>query len=171
MNNLSNQEIARVFAMYYFAECTTAKYPPFEKGTVNTIGTIPTDADYFKLLLTPLTAITDEHAIEVAKIISPVKGKLIATKYNNSNSIKSVLFPDNESNYTRLDIYSDLSMGWVGKNLDDVDYFRMPFVIQYLISKGYAVPLFFDIGHPDNGKDAIQLGLAISTLHNQTTQP
>ncbi|MES2428268.1 MAG: hypothetical protein V4560_14910 [Bacteroidota bacterium] len=34
-------------------------------------------------------------------------------------------------------------------------------VLQYLISKGYAVPLWFGIDHWANGKTAIELGIAI----------
>lgn len=35
------------------------------------------------------------------------------------------------------------------------------FIWQYLISKGYAVPIYFSPNHEANGKDAIQLGIAI----------
>jgi hypothetical protein len=35
------------------------------------------------------------------------------------------------------------------------------FIYQYLIQQGYAVPLFYGVGHPMNGKTAIELGLAL----------
>ena len=34
-------------------------------------------------------------------------------------------------------------------------------VDQYLISEGYAVPLYIDINHPGNGQTAIDLGIAV----------
>ena len=140
---LTNEEVAKVFLMYYFSECTTVQHPPFEKGTVN-IGAIPTDADYFKLLLTPLAKIGDEDAIEVAKVYTGnIRGRSRADKYELIRAGKET-----------VNLIIEGTVGFVCS----ID---VCFAYQYLISKGYAVPLFFAPNHWANGKTAIELNIAI----------
>lgn len=101
------------------------------------------DINFSFLLLTPLSSITDEHAIEVAKMFG-YKGK------NNEHLI-------------------NVGEGIINglRNNRTVENFQvMTELYQYLISKGYAVPLWFGIGHWANGKTAIYLGIAI----DKTTQ-
>lgn len=89
----------------------------------------------FRLALTPLSAISDEHAIEVGKL------NISGDGFNYLAIGKSITH--------WLEKY--------GKNRD------VSFEIyQQLIQWGYAVPLFIESGHPDNGKTAIELGIAIA---------
>lgn len=171
---LTNQERARVFAMYY-----GCKYQIEIEGQADCLindsyaiqcrerePSISTNA---KLLLTPLSKISDEDAIEVAKVVTRYSGKAIAMRYKNSSGAISVILSDRHdkgSPYTRLDIFKDLSMQWIGKDLEEVDYFNLPFVHQYLISQGYAVPLFFALNHWANNKTAIELEIAIDKTLN-----
>lgn len=131
-NKLTNEEIAKVFAMYLGCEVTdysgvgiTGMGIDISTGIsqygVSTSGENLFDFGKVKLLLTPLSAITDEHDKE-----------------------RTALFNS----------YDDSGIAY-------------PFMYQYLISKGYAVPLFFGINHWANGKTAIQLQIAIDKISLQ----
>jgi len=110
-----------------------------------------------RILLKPLSAITDEDAIEVAKIATWDKrtmqcsawiGRAIAV--HNYTTIT----PWDDSEHDTADhrkIVTELN-GYVGA-----------LVLQFLIQRGYAVPLFYGVGHPFNGKNAIEVGLAIDS--------
>jgi hypothetical protein len=163
---LTNEELASVFAMYKNAQChvglynyTTTIYAvsntdiQLEKG--------PTDyPQHFispsvwkvQLLLTPLSDISDEHAIEVAKILG--------VSYSNN--------PESEAHFdiTGLAFYLKELFELNGE-LREIASYRIIQCFQYLISKGYDVPLWFGIDHWANGQTAIQLGIAI----DKTKQP
>jgi hypothetical protein len=138
-NNLTKEQVSRVFAMYLGCEV----WEDITKHTCELVGVDATitllaspdglaerSFSRVKLSLTPLTAITDEHAIDVAKIFDG--------NYSHPNQIAR------------------------GKYLVEQNIGVLPYaVFQYLILKGYAVPLYMGVDHPDNGKDAIQLRLAI----------
>lgn len=152
---LTNEEIAKVFLMYgdsatWVAKRNNALWDDDEgqsktyitKNKSNSVATLLEYMGYrlydhiyeFFLGLTPLSKISDEDAIEVAKIelrgedleyISPIQwGK-------ESVQIRQRL------RHLYWDTY------------------------QYLISKSYDVPLFFAPNHWANGKTAIELGIAI----------
>lgn len=89
MDKLTNEEIARVFHSYHNCEIT-AKYDPnglsgmeIDKITGISEYGINTSAGYLwdlsdcKLLLTPLDKISDEHAIEIAKIEGMANSKIL----------------------------------------------------------------------------------------------
>ena len=112
-----------------------------------------------KMLLTPLSSITDEHAIEIAfknntlpenwqifKVYSQAPETWCAVKYRRNyveNDLKL-----NEDGYEYKETY--------------ITFYQLyDWQFQYLIQKGYAVPLFFGAGHWANGKTAIELGIAI----------
>lgn len=83
MTNLTNAELARIFALYIPCEivisnnvvCTAIGVSHIGKGNI----LVPTKGDVddyaeaplsmTQLLLTPLSKITDEHAIEIANIV------------------------------------------------------------------------------------------------------
>lgn len=121
-NTLTNEEIARVFAMYLGQKCT-------DWVNIVTYNAWLLHMCRFdlKLLLTPLELISDEDAIEVAKMCMLPD----ATKFHTPEYGRTFLDDFNWETY------------------------------QYLISKGYAVPLFFVPSHWANGKTAIELGIAI----------
>ena len=87
----------------------------------------------YSIIKKSLQSITDEDAIEVAKILYP-SGKWLVYDQQKSNFIKA-LWDLNKSDSAY--IYNDLSFG--GES-HDIDYYNLPSVYQYLESKGYALP-------------------------------
>ncbi len=134
---LTNEEKAKVFAMYMGAEVSniynnkngtvSGAYLPCTVGVkYNTLWYL--DVSECQLLLTPLSAITDEDAVEVWHL-------------DNSGE------PD--------DTYTvEFVKHWIENDLLSWDHY------EYLKSKFYAVPIFFAPYHPANGKTAIELGIA-----------
>jgi hypothetical protein len=147
MNNLTNEQIARVFAMYMPVQVCIADEQ--FKQPINLIGieesrvlkvrdegiklSFVVNIEHSKLLLTPLSAISDEDAVEVAKMCQTYHDLT-----DESVRLKAAAF---------------------GRRLTKATIEYRTY--QYLIQKGYAVPLFIEVGHPDNGKSAIELGIAI----------
>lgn len=143
MNNLTNEQIARVLnlhsgceiALYYEDDRTTpyerfilkAAYEECDCLFIIEDGAHSYQPNLFNLFLTPLSAISDEDFTICAKMQFPLKKKVDAEEMFNQ---------EHEMNFR-------------------------PLVFQYLIQRGYAVPLFIVPNHPDNGKTAIELGLAI----------
>lgn len=140
MNKLTNEEIARVFAMYYGCGITHNKNYTIE--VINSYMFFSEIILKYKLLLTPLSAITDEHAIEVGKMEIPEGG----LEYL-SHDKKTITFGRYGND------------GWMNEYVffDDINNFQH----QYLIQQGYAVPLWFGVNHWANGKTAIELEIAI----------
>jgi len=110
-----------------------------------------------KLLLRPLSAITDEDAIEAVKILIEGSGLTLEESLAGMKD-------------------AGLSWGYIFKPFSDLKFATAdndvhPFVVhscyQLLSQLGYAVPLFIAPNHPLNGKTAIELGLAIDS----TTKP
>ena len=136
---LTKEEIARVFAMYLGCECKWRQHTykvnsaKFVTG-INDI--LPFNET--KLLLTPLEKISDEHAIEVARFK------------------KKNIFQENDYDRPRTKHgMKDLGNGiCISKNMCWEGY-------QYLISKGYSVPLFFGLNHWANSKTPIELNIGI----------
>jgi hypothetical protein len=164
-NELTNEEIARVFAMYIGCKAKfvgervftqhiegdlihtlvgIVKNRAYMESFIGAVIDYPIDVEiYHKLLLTPLSAITDEHAIKVARNF------VLGAEYEKYRKDKK----------------------WctgVGKDLTKSVFnasngFGLLYVQVYhhLIQQGYAVPLFFGIDHWANGKTAIELGIAV----------
>lgn len=156
-HQLTNEEIVRVFAMYLgckaWSEYHYVSNPDGDGGHVYRGETemdaetiIDFDCQYskIKLCLTPLSGISDEHAIVLANIL----------KY------KSEEYFIKNTGYTRIDAVKKLliegSSGYYGGNALNITY-----AFQQIALWGYPVPLFFGLDHPCNGKNAIELGLAI----------
>lgn len=154
MNKLTNKEIANVFAMYLGADCKYRKGMHIvndwgigcfnEDGETEykmTIGNNTFQLHDRQLLLTPVSKITDEHAIEVGKIWWP--GAV------NDDSLEKAVD----------------SIQQIGGNLwNTLQYGTIwTAVYEYLKSECYAVPLWFGIDHWANGKTAIELEIAIDS--------
>jgi hypothetical protein len=135
MQQLTNEEISRVFAMYYRQRISTYNGYGLDIVADNLNEAVNRK---WKLLLTPLSEITDEHAIEVAKI-------------HKHDVIKKHYSDDDLRNYLIMQ----------GKRIAIKMYEEDYRVYLYLVQQGYAVPLFISLNHPCNGKDAIELGIAI----------
>ena len=170
MTELTNEQKARVFAMYWgcrayrvvrkTGELTERDdYSPVNPDLMEYINKSQSTWSY-KLCLTPLSAISDEHAIEVAKLCDD--------REFNEYSIKRSFFADpmirihlaNEHSAFDFEIHSDYDVRFC--RCGTYSNFPMTYeAVQHLIQQGYAVPLFIEVGHPLNGKTAIQLGIAI----------
>lgn len=113
-----------------------------------------------QLLLTPLSSISDEDAVELAKIIHKLIHPLKVLR--NNNRIVVVSTGNDELAINKWLVIQDGDI-WVEVDeiVEKLNYEDAISVFQYLISKGYDVPLFFGIDHPCNGKTAIELGIAI----------
>lgn len=156
---LTNEEIAKVFAMYIGSEV----FDDYENRKTVLVGirkndifiqfrslvsSRDIDLNECKLLLTPLSKITDEHASEIVKILRIQEDE---GGFDTSGiAIKNCLIKDGFNAIELFSFYGGVSD-----------------VYQYLISKGYAVPLWFGIDHWANGKTAIELEIAL----NLTLQP
>ena len=134
------EEVAKVFALYLGCECRLEDGQISDKTTMisadgclmvdyNGIGDTEHDAECCQLILTSLSDITDEDAIQVAKMTDYYSDEFNLTDFK----------------HRVIEI-------WATKMFD---------VSQYLISKHYAIPLWFGINHWANGKTAIELKMAI----------
>ena len=154
MNKLTNEEIAKVFLMYYNAEIINPRFKGTPLQYKNSMSRWfeaskyeQTKEEFWaerKLVLTPLFAITDEHAIEVTKCCG---FNNISWSDKRKRSIgKEIVYAISDNVSISYEVYA----------------FEITYVFQYLIQQGYAVPLFFGISHWANGKTAIELGIAES---------
>lgn len=143
MKNLTPQQILRVFALYIGAQAVytnTSGYSIERNVDSHTISRIEAGRhELYKLILRQLSAITDEDAVQVARILD-IEPELLGDK----DSFVEAFF--DQSPGFMIDAYRGAAYFWVA---------------QYLIQRGYSVPVFIESGHPDNGKTAIELGLAV----------
>lgn len=142
---LTTQEIARVCTMYIGAEVQHEEgdYSKLVGVVLDSLCCIHIETGSYgevnvyrfgKLLLTPLSEITDEDAIEVGDLLGFTTHK---------NEMGKWFVRD----------------GFVHRT--DAHPMRYINIHQFLISRGYSVPLFFGIDHWANGLTAIELGIAI----------
>jgi hypothetical protein len=175
MNQLTQEQTARIFALYLQCEArvSIAFGAPFRGSKIvaaDILGVIDSKVHLqcydvhgnkceelhiselinCKLLLTPLCKITDEDAIEVAKINGMVNAKVVR------KVLYIVLTDDSHCIYIH---YNGRLQYSKNGQLMGLEYYD--FIMQFLIQRGYAVPLFIAPNHPDNGKTAIELGIAI----------
>lgn len=143
-NKLTNDEINKVFHLYWGTTKAQIK---------DTQPWIYDDTKYCvelgaKLLLKNIASISDEDAVEVAKfcftgVVNYFQLAQIGRDYID---------------------YIFLEKGLTSRRSEDIGQFDVKQIYQYLISKGYDVPLYFSPNHWANGKTAIELGLAIEPL-------
>lgn len=169
---LSNEEYRRIYGMYIGCEIQTPS--PYddepdrivngyltgihgeyqaEVQHVDIDGGVWEHPEYYnfdkcKLILTPLSEISDEDAIQANKIMG--------FEYSNE---------DGSEAHFDLEGFRDWiteMFNWEQITVDGKTFLQL---FQYLISKSYAVPLFFGVDHWSNGKTAIELGIAIPHSH------
>lgn len=161
MTQLTNEERARVFAMYY------SNNVRFLSGGAETVvrmdGNVLIDMDidrfgsggHYKLLLTPLSKITDEHAIEVAKVISASDFKWGISRVDNMINITNKFF----RLYMDTDKCELMLHGRVQFSEFEYSEYKYPkafdfiYIIDHLRSLGYALPY--------KGQSLFELGIAI----------
>jgi hypothetical protein len=140
-NKLTREEVARVFAMYAYSE---TKYQANDLITLDLItGAIVDIVKYGhgKLLLTPLDKITDEDAIDVAKIAGYDNDYEIR-RVKNGNEIWITKIAGAFRESICLDEMKITNHGYDDAYGHDREY-PLPNVIEvidYLRSKGYALP-------------------------------
>lgn len=143
--------------MYYGCqalEYVDGKGYPFESPADVIDRVVNTEADV-QIFLRPLSAITDEDAIEVFKMNgSPRNLEALELKRETSIYLRYRYMPEDTA-YANKDGYCYSGNAIFFDRIKDRD------IHQFLVQRGYAVPLFIAPGHPDNGKTAIELGLAI----------
>lgn len=134
-NKLTNEEIAKVFAMYF----ETVTYEWYISSEDLNVATVDGKTVKFisegkhtgtpKMRLTPLNKISNEHCNSL---------RHVCNLFNNSDN-------------------KDISFS-LSHEFEDMPYQ----VNQQLILWGYAVPLFFGLNHWANGKTAIELDIAVA---------
>lgn len=168
---LTNEEIARVFAMYLGQKAILSidDIPDFLTSvdiynmTVDFTSDFNQSVEEIKVLLTPLSKITDEHAIEVVDILFP------------TNTLTAINGKAQYVGKTTV-LFHLCNVGFSDENEHNTSSSReiileiQPFYVinarEYLIQKGYDLPTFFGINHWANGKTAIELGIAIDKTSN-----
>lgn len=190
MEKLSNEEVARVYNYYtgcevsitghkdkhHLSACIIARggklsiYTRSEKGYISNrlLGMV-------KLLLTPLHKISDEDLQTLIDILLGGKrNRAISITRVSENStqvtykIEEVQGEEYDSVEMLLHIFgNELYNTWLYHHKKGIwhksqDLHNSHLLTQFLIQRGYAVPLFIAPNHPANGKDAIELGIATS---------
>lgn len=119
--------------------------------------------DDVKLLLVPIEKISDEIAIKAATIMCPqldwrgYAENVKVERLNNNDicvSSKQLMVRVNKNPYAKSD-YPINNCNMPISSYKEINYWG------YLKSQNVSIPLFIEYGHPDNGKTAIELGLAI----------
>jgi len=159
---LTSSEISKVFAMYLGQKVFSNSY---SKGvrvlTANDLGNVLHSDDKGLLNITPLSSITDEHAIEVAKIFSD--------EYEWEVSVRDMACIIVECKDYRIWIYFndnsliDFEEIYTGKEnikahggeSEPCSSYGIVAIIDRLRELGYALPY--------KGKDLFELGIAINT--------
>jgi hypothetical protein len=169
---LTTDQICRVFGMHFGNKCVIElekdgySQPLKVDPSILQNISLPEghiDKTTFKLLLTPLDKLSLEDAIAIFKIEGTSLDKMVRVQnfVQDKDKFRIVYwFIDEEK------MKSKKEWQWeVGLRFKDL----CGLSIAYLMSKGYAIPLFFEPGHPLNGKTAIESGLAIdkTTLPNE----
>lgn len=173
---LTREQKARIFARYWGCGCKSSKYSQIGgdmSGIDNCMAGLHVlidnnegvPIDEAKLLLKPLSAITDEDLHSLCRIfglesdsIKRYAGGLISawkcTKYGSPHN------PDG----AMVTIYSE-GIEWNnGLEIDGVEvHLNRCDAIDYLRQNGYAVKEFVALDHPCNGMTPIQMGIAIDS--------
>lgn len=149
---LTNSEVARVFTMYW--GCEYLAEDGIKKNVTGYSVEFANDNEY-KLLLSRLEDITDEDAIEVA-MLSVENPKFKDWSIERTKSYLSL-----KAKEVTVWIWFDGTQVNVDVKDEMVDTYNQPEIQQLFTTKGYAVPLYFGVGHWANGLNAIELQIGI----------
>lgn len=161
MNNLTNAEIARIFGMYLGHEVYDSKYrythtlEGVSKNVITKACRVFIEdnwhrVDTFKLLLTHLSKITDEHAIEIANIAYEgcVVKKVVRDYKINCVTLECMYY---DIDICTTGMFDVVAVKHVDGNKCTVD--SIIDIIDRLRELGYALPY--------KGKSLFELGIAI----------
>jgi len=167
MNKLTNEEIARVFAMYLGCdiEPMTSTFGGYSRNdrylTIENISNIL--ARDKKLKLKRFNKISDYDVIEFIKLLDERSFEGYSIKRNLFNEPMIRVNVANDHSAFDFSINSNFSVRYCRCGA----YSNYPITYEaflFLISNGYEVPLFFTPNHWANGKTPIELGIAIESL-------
>ena len=175
---LTNEEVAKVLTIYWGNPCqrivSSSGLPSGDDDVINmnvdvfkqvTSGTITTWT--YKLLLTPLSKISDEEVLELCKLYSPeiygdyrYKKWYIEQDGTKSDTCNTVdVKRQSDTYYFQLDKIDGEMRLYDEEMIDSASVNH--YYHQWYFMNGFAIPLFFGIDHWANGKTAIQLGIAL----------
>lgn len=170
---LTNEEIARVFAMYLgcnFWLCDNLEGNPVIEKVTSTIVSEIEKGDWLGydnrpgelLLLAPLELISDEDAIAIACFEDTGYKKLNFSTYKKDgfNFLVEKENTNIKCSYNYKTWFYDGVFDCKYKFSLDINTLNWK-SYQLMLKKGYAVPLFFGVNHWANGKTAIELKIAI----------
>jgi hypothetical protein len=165
---LSKEEVSRVFAMYLGCDCeaTDGNDKDVYKVDSDIIGLHQQWSGGVRLRLRTIDQITDAEAIEVAKIVArrPPHYTVDDADITRLASAIEVVFTDKLNEVINIANNCDCLL-YIhppsGKRYIELRPYGQTQYAQYLISIGIAVPLWFGIDHPLNGRNAIEVGIAI----------
>ena len=177
MKKLTNEEIAKVFAMYLGCDIEVGLYNyettlkavhqsgqimPYKGPTDYAVTFVSPSVWGMKIKLTPISKITDEHAIEVAKLRILKHG--VDINCIDEFSVNRISDLDSIVRYAGPGFSGGVVIQSNG--LINYEIITQLFSDEYqcLINTMYAVPLFFSPNHWANGNTAIELGIAIESL-------
>lgn len=172
-NKLTHEEIARVFAMYYGCRCVICLEKGSFSGDLKVSSEVllnlsmkegHTDKVNWRLSLRLLSSLTDEEILELCKFVEPeefgdyrYKSWKIERKKDNLTHYACVTMEGNSFEYKIDLIDGDINL----YNGGDQQMCVKTHYKQWYFQNGFAVPLFFGLGHWADGKNAIELNIAI----------
>lgn len=181
MQSLTNKEKEKVFALYYgcdyIFDCKHNTSNP--KYTVDGKCLSMYDFSNNTLLLTPLENISDEDAIEVARLCFQMlegdfniekrdKNGLHIYKRNGNGIIyhcrlnfNGEVKPNMQFEADEKEPFKTFNHQIGGVSLTDKRPIPYLAIVDFYRMKGYSVPLYFGIDHACNGKTPIELNIAI----------
>lgn len=173
---LTNEEIVKVFSMHLGTKVQIEDARGTLYDTLNYINNFGdccgseyewTVKQSF-LLLSPLDTIADEHAVELAKLAAnrPDHYTIEDADITRHQNTLDVVFLDKTHEYINITFTGDiLVFRWENAHREiERRPANQAMCVQYWQSLGYSGPLYFSPSHWANGMDAIQLGIAISSL-------
>jgi len=160
MNKLTNEEIARVFAMYWGCRLDAGMITKVDSFWMNKVSYGETDT---VLLLAPLNKINYDDAIVMIKIFGKYSDNIeyeIKYKTNTLSEDFAQLYYKYDKGVNVVANFDKEGFHTISSNRGET-YF---FAYQELIKMGYSVPIYFGLNHWANGKSPIELGIAIESL-------
>lgn len=175
---LTPKEIATIFRLYTGQKVLEWNDPSVQSTSIMTLAAVGIETCHgeaesrdtinphmkysvsrFMLRLKPFSRIDDEEAIELAKVLLPgyAEYEIHDRLEGNNPMILIAVYDTDRQNEITLRIFLR-GAPWFDASSYLVHTVHLAF--GYLASRGFAVPVFFSADHPNNGKTALELGIA-----------